>query len=185
MTPGASTSTAGLAQPAATEPAWEIAELFPNQGDLSECDYLLVTEHTNRLVEFTDGRIEVLDMPTFEHQRIVLFLINVLNAFIDARNLGSAIMAPLRVRLREGKYREPDVMFMLQRNIARAGNQYWDGADLVMEVVSDDDPKRDLQIKRMDYAEAGIPEYWIVDPKNKTISVLKLDGKQYVAHAEA
>ncbi|HTW94088.1 MAG TPA: Uma2 family endonuclease, partial [Tepidisphaeraceae bacterium] len=86
---------------------------------------------------------------------------------------------------REGKFREPDVMFMLQRNISRAGNQYWDGADLVMEVVSDDDPKRDLQIKRADYAEAGIPEYWIVDPKSKTISVLKLDGQQYVAHAEA
>jgi hypothetical protein len=37
------------------EPAWEIARLFPNQGDLSESDYLLVTQHTNRMAEFKNG----------------------------------------------------------------------------------------------------------------------------------
>jgi Uma2 family endonuclease len=180
-----STSKSAVAEIPVAEPAWEIAELFPYQGGLSESDYLFVTRNTNRLAEFTDGRIEVLKMPTLEHQRIVLLLINLLQSFIAPRGLGDAIMAPLRVKLREGKFREPDVMFMLQRNISRARNEFWDGADLVIEVVSEDDPKRDLEIKRGDYAEAGIPEYWIVDPRNKKISVLKLEGTQYVVHAEA
>lgn len=62
----------------------------------------------------------------------------------------------------------------------RQHEQYWDGADLVMEVVSPDDPNRDLIIKRQDYAEAGIPEYWIVNPLNKTVSVLTLVDGAYV-----
>ena len=51
-----------------------------------------------------------------------------------------------------------------------------------MEVVSDDDRRRDLEIKRREYATAGISEYWIVDPKLRSITVLVLDGKQYVEH---
>jgi Uma2 family endonuclease len=51
---------------------------------------------------------------------------------------------------------------------------YWDGADLVMEVVSPDDPARDLETKRREYAQAGIPEYWLVNPLDETIMVLTL-----------
>ena len=56
------------------EPAWEVALLLPAQGEWSEDDYLWLTDRTRRLVEFTDGRVEVLPMSTDEHQRIVLFL---------------------------------------------------------------------------------------------------------------
>lgn len=52
--------------------------------------------------------------------------------------------------------------------------QYWDGADLVMEVVSPDDPTRDLETKRREYAQAGIPEYWLVNPLDETITVFTL-----------
>jgi Uma2 family endonuclease len=153
--------------------------------NLTESEYLRETAHTNRMLEYDDGRIEAVPPPTLEHQDIVLILVIGLRSFVDSRGLGIAIMGPLRIKLRQGNFRQPDVMFMLERNKVRAGNEFWYGADLVMEVVSQDDPKRDLEIKRGDYAEAAIPEYWIVDPKSKTISVLKLDGKQYVVHAEA
>jgi Uma2 family endonuclease len=52
----------------------------------------------------------------------------------------------------------------------------------VLEVVSPDKPARDLIDKRHDYAEAGIPEYWIVNPLNQTIVVLALRGTTYVEH---
>jgi Uma2 family endonuclease len=166
------------------EPAWQIAELFPNQGDLSEGEYLFLTDHTKRVAEFSNGRIEVLAMPTLEHQEIVLFLVNLIRSFIGPRNLGRAIMSPLRLKLGEGKFREPDVLFVLQSNISKAGNRFWEGADLVMEVISEDDPARDLQTKRSEYADAGIPEYWIVDPRSKTISVLKLENGNYITFSE-
>src|SRR5580658_7731178 len=99
-----STSKSAVAEIPVAEPAWEIAELFPYQGGLSESDYLFVTRNTNRLAEFTDGRIEVLKMPTLEHQQIVFFLVAMLRSFAAAGNLGLAIMAPLRVKLRDGKF---------------------------------------------------------------------------------
>ena len=49
------------------EPAWEVALLFPAQGEWSEDDYLWLTDHTRCLVEFTDGHVEVLPMPTDAH----------------------------------------------------------------------------------------------------------------------
>ena len=67
-------------------------------------------------------------------------------------------------------------------NDARNADRYWTGADLVMEVVSASDPDRDLVAKRRDYAEAASPEYWIVDPRTKTITVLKLEAGEYVEH---
>jgi len=170
--------------PSTPEPAWDIARLFPDQGAWSEDDYLALD--TNHLVEFTDGRVEVLPMPKTSHQRIVQYLSNQLQSFASARNLGTALFAPLRVRLRGNKYREPDVVFMLAEHADRMGEDYWDGADLVMEVVSDDPEsrERDLERKRKDYASAGIPEYWIVDPLERKIVVLKLAGKSYAVHGE-
>jgi Uma2 family endonuclease len=170
--------------PSAPQPAWDIARLFPDQGAWSEDDYLALD--TNHLVEFTDGHVEVLPMPKTSHQRMVQYLSNQLQAFASARNLGTTLFAPLRVRLRKNKYREPDVVFMLAAHADRIGEDYWDGADLVMEVVSADPEsrERDLGPKRKDYAAAGIPEYWIVDPQERTIVVLKLAGKAYDVHGE-
>ena len=162
-------------------PAWEIAELFPEQGELSESDYLLLTDRTNRLAEFVDGKIEVLAMPTDEHQEIVLFLVNLLRAFAMKMKVGRALMAPLRVKVADGRFREPDVVFVMQPPAKRV-NRFWSGADLVMEVVSEDDPDRDWVAKRRDYAKARVPEYWIVDPQTLTITVLTLAVRSYKVH---
>jgi Uma2 family endonuclease len=163
-------------------PPWEIATIFPNQGQWSEGDYLLLP--TNHLVELSDGFVEVLPMPTMSHQRIVQFLSNLLLAFASAGRLGTVLFAPLRVRLWKDKYREPDIVFMLSAHAARMGEDHWEGADLVVEVVSEDDPDRDVVIKREEYARAGIPEYWIVDPRVARITVLPLDGEVYRVHGE-
>jgi Uma2 family endonuclease len=64
----------------------------------------------------------------------------------------------------------------------RRQNRFWLGADLVVEVVSPDKPERDLIDKRGAYAEAQIPEYWIVNPQSETITVLCLEGSAYVEH---
>jgi Uma2 family endonuclease len=170
--------------PSEPEPAWDIARLFPDQGSWSEDDYLELD--TNHLVEFTDGYVEVLPMPKTSHQQIVQHLSNLLLAFVSARSLGTVLFAPLRVRLRRKKYREPDVVFMLSEHADRMGEDFWLGADLVMEVVSDDPElrERDLVKKRSDYAKAGIPEYWIIDPDQRKVTVLKLDGRQYTVHGE-
>jgi len=164
------------------EPAWEVALLFPAQGEWSEDDYLWLTDHTRCLVEFTDGHVEVLPMPTDAHQRIVLFLYRALYAFLAVRGAGIILVAPLRLRVRTGRYREPDLLLLLSATDPRRSNRYWTGADLVLEVVSPDDPQRDLVRKRREYARAGIPEYWIVNPATEQILVLRLAETTYVEH---
>ena len=123
-------------------------------------------------------------MPTELHQMIVLYLYRALLAVLAAAKLGTVLVAPLRVRLWPGKYREPDIVVMLSTHAARRHDAFWEGADLVMEVVSDDDRRRDVETKRFEYARAGIPEYWIADPAHGRITVLTLEEESYVVHME-
>ena len=162
------------------EPIWDIAHLFPAQGFMDEEEYLALD--TNHLVEFSHGRLEVLPMPSLSHQRIVLFLIQLLTQFLNVHRLGEALISPLRVQLWPGKFREPDIVFMSDEHADRKTERYLIGADLVMEVVSPDNRQRDLVIKRREYAQAGIPEYWIVDPQEGEITVLTLAGGKYAVH---
>ncbi len=166
---------------AAPQPTWEVALLFPEQGNWSAEEYLALPG--NRLLEFSEGRLEVLPMPTTLHQWIVGFLYRALETFVWPK-LGLVLMAPLRVQLWPDKFREPDVVFMFKKHRNRVGEEFWKGADLVMEVVSDEpeDRRRDLVTKRLEYARAGIREYWIVDPRRKQITVLRLKGKKYTIH---
>jgi Uma2 family endonuclease len=158
-----------------------VLALLPDQGQVSEEDYLWLTGHTTRLLEFTDGYVEVLPVPTNTHQGIVLFLVRALLPYLDARG-GILRFAPLRLRLRPGKFREPDLMLLLDADDPRVEDRYWHGADLVLEVVGPDRPERDLVEKWRDYAEAGIPEYWIVNPQDRSITVLALGTGAYVEH---
>lgn len=161
-------------------PVWELARLYPTQGEWLEEDYLAL--HTNQLVEFSNGVLEFLEMPTFQHQLIVMYLHEMLQAHVRKYRLGIAMYSPLRIRVAPDKIREPDVAYFTAKKIPKNLVSPPQGADMVMEVVSpsDESRKRDLIQKRRDYAKAGIAEYWIVDPETATITVLALSGTKYV-----
>jgi Uma2 family endonuclease len=169
-------------KPKAGEPVWELARLFPNQGKWTVEDYLALD--AGRLVEYSDGFLEFLPMPTMAHQDILQFLFELLKAYVVRHRLGRVYVAPIPVRLGAREYREPDVFFVSTPRVEEAQGRYPSGADLVMEVVSGsrDDRQRDHVEKRRDYALAGIPEYWIVDPQEEVIIVLKLERSEYVEH---
>jgi Uma2 family endonuclease len=158
-----------------------LLEVLPKQGCWSEEEYLWLTDHTNQFVEYIDGHIEVLPTPTDKHQGILKLLILIFSAFVEPG--GTVRFAPLRLHIRDGKFREPDLLLVRDAKDPRRGNRFWTGADLTLEVVSEDRPERDLVDKRYEYAENGVPEYWIVNPENETITVLKLDKCAYVEHA--
>jgi Uma2 family endonuclease len=164
------------------EPVWEIARLYPAQGCWSERDYLDLD--TNQLVEFSHGYVEFLPMPKLSHQLIAMFLYGLLESFVTVGRLGTVVVAGYRVRLWEEKYREPEIIFVRSEHASWMREDYSDGADLVMEIVSGSpsDRDRDLVQKRWEYARAGIPEYWIVDPEEGRITVLTLAGAEYAEH---
>jgi len=158
-----------------------VLNLDPLQGLWTTEQYLRITDYSRRLLEFTDGRLEVLPRPTDRHQVVLEYLLAVLRAYIQPRG-GKVLFAPLRLQLRAGRFREPDLLLLRDAQDPRRQNAYWLGADLVLEVVSPDDPARDTQVKVVDYAAAGIPEYWIVHPEEATITVLRLNGDHYTEH---
>lgn len=163
------------------DPPWEVALLFPPQGQWTEAEYLALD--TNRMIELSDGCLELLPMPTVLHQLIVAFLYDALQAHVRTSGGGFVLCAPLPVRLRPGKFREPDVIYLQRGRVLDVRGQP-DGADLVMEVVSEgeENRRRDLETKRQEYAEAKIPEYWIVDPDEHRITVMTLEGSGYRVH---
>ena len=174
------TSTAPTEQRVVADPLREL-DLDALQGLWTEEQYLRLSEQTNRLIEFTDGVLEVLPLPNRQHQLIQGFLYRVLFALMQQAG-GVVVFAGLPVRLRPGKDRQPDVLLLLNRGDSRNQADFWWGADLVIEIVSPRNHQRDLRTKRREYAEAGIPEYWIVNPLDETITVLTLAGKAYAEH---
>jgi Uma2 family endonuclease len=156
-------------------------DLLPLQGLWTEDQYLKLSGQTNRLIEYTNGVIEVLPMPTRKHQVILALLYELCVAFVRPRG-GKVLFSPLRVRITPHHFREPDLVVLIDADDPRNQEAIWFGADLVFEIVSPDHPSRDTVEKRRDYAEAAIPEYWIVDPIDETITVLVLDGDTYSEH---
>ena len=162
----------------------KITRMFSGRAASTEEEYLALG--INRVIEYSDGCLEVPALPTESHQDILIFLFEALRAFVQAGRLGKVLLAARPVRLWSRKYREPDILFMKVENAHRRHEKYWDGADLVMEVVSADpkDRERDLVTKRHEYTRAGIPEYWIVDPLEQRILVLTLGGDVYDVYGE-
>ena len=164
------------------EPAWALATLFPAQGAWSEDDFFqMEAEH---FIELVDGCIEVLPMPTWLHQRIVLWLARQMGDWSTTHRLGEVLIAPLPLKLFPGTIREPDILLAERTASGAVPARYPSTALLVCEVVSEggEARTRDLVDKRRDYARAGIAEYWIVDPAEKIITVLVLDGTEYREH---
>src|SRR5919202_5541054 len=98
-----------------------VLDLAPIQGLWTEEQYLRLTDGSRRLLEFTDGSIEVLPMPTDKHQVISRFLFLTLFSFVQQLG-GTVLYAPLRVRIREGKFREPDLLLLRDAGDPRLQN---------------------------------------------------------------
>ena len=151
-----------------------VVDLLPAPGEWTEAEYYPFSEQ-GRLVELSDRNLEVLDPPGDVHQLILLRRSFALHAFVTANKLGRVCFAPLPIRLWSGKVREPDLMFMSAAHTSRIGN-YWGVPDLAVEILSPGTAHKDREIKRREYAKAGVVEYWIIDPEVLVIDVKRDSG---------
>ena len=117
--------------------------------------------------EWVDGEVTVFMPPSVLHQRVVGFLYVLLSWYARRFNLGEVLMAPLEMLILDGRSsREPDLLFVARAHADRiTGIRIVGPADLVVEVVSDESVIRDRREKLADYQQAGIPEYWLLDPR--------------------
>jgi Uma2 family endonuclease len=134
----------------------------------------LVDEDT--LAEWVDGAIIVTSPANLRHQEIGRFLVTTLGLLTDIHALGRVVGAPFQMKLpRSG--REPDVLYIANAHLDRLTPTYLDGpADLVVEVISPDSVHRDRETKFAEYQEAGIPEYWLLDPQAEQAEFYRLNA---------
>jgi len=150
--------------------AQEVIDRLPEAAPPSRMtfeEWLALDGDEGPLTEWVDGEVIVFEMPTELHQALAMFLARLFGDFLEIHPIGRAYFAPLPMRLRSRPSgREPDILFVRTEHLDRFVGGYLGGpADLVVEIVSDDSVTRDARDKRAEYAAAGIPEYWILDPR--------------------
>lgn len=153
-------------------------------GAWTEAAYFALPE-TNYIVELSEDHLLVHEMPGLEHQRVVGDLVFTLGTWSRTGGHGEVFHAPMPIRLWEGKIREPDITFYAAGSEGRYHVQYADPPDLATEVLSPSTRHIDREEKAAEYAEAGVTEYWIVDPEGRSIEVLTDAGPEgYTSHRQ-
>jgi len=119
------------------------------------------------LAEWVNGEVVKYTPASLAHQRILTFLAQVMGAYVESKELGLVIPAPFQMKLSKSG-REPDLMFVAVEHLDRLRETHLEGpADLVVEILSPESMARDRGEKFYEYAEAGIPEYWLIDPEGE------------------
>jgi Uma2 family endonuclease len=133
--------------------------------------------------EWVAGEVTVFMPPKIAHQRLKNLLSTLMTDFVATFDLGEILTAPCEMLLVPGHIaREPDILFVAREHLVRLTEDRLQGpADLAVEFLSDSSVRRDRDVKFYEYQAAGIPEYWIFDPRRKKERVdfyqLGPDGK--------
>lgn len=128
--------------------------------------------------EWIDGEIHIMAPASSTHQRIALFLSNVVSLWVEQRWDGEVFPPPFQMKLERG--REPDLLVVQEERRDRIRESYLEGpADLVVEIVSAESAARDRGEKFSEYEEGGVEEYWIIDPIREQLEVYHLEDGRY------
>ena len=124
--------------------------------------------------EVIGGELFVTPAPTPLHQEITGRLSDLLRPFVRQHRLGRALSGPIDILFAEGDYLEPDFIFVRQDRVGLFTKRGFEGApDLVIEIVSTGTMARDRGLKRQRYAQFGVAEYWVLDPRAKRVEIYR------------
>ena len=130
--------------------------------------------------EWADGKVFDMGDASFEHNDLQGWIFMVVRGFVKSRRLG-VVCWENRMRLADPlRHRLPDIYFVSEARKGIIGKARIDGpVDLAVEIVSPEYAEHDYVTKFREYERAGVGEYWIVDPQNRTFACYHLaeDGK--------
>jgi Uma2 family endonuclease len=130
--------------------------------------------------EWVDGEVFELSPENIDHVGVAGFLHHLLAEFVEQRGLGRVMQGFL---MKTGSHlagRVPDILFLATGHEGCLRRNYVDGpADLAVEVVSPDSVSRDREVKRREYQEGGVPEFWLIDPLANRATFLFLEDGAY------
>lgn len=163
-----------------TSPVPPRSASWPAQGEWTYDDYRRLPDDGWRY-EVILGRLHMSPAPRPKHQRAVGRLHLAISRFVEERRLGEVFLAPIDVLLPGlASPVQPDLSFLRESRLSTVTDEAIEGApDLVVEVLSRSNWLTDRRDKLEIYARAGVAEYWIVDPDERTIEVFGLQGQTY------
>ncbi len=158
------------------------AELAAGRKRFTYDDYRRLPEGAP--YQLIGGELVMTPSPTPYHQLICSKLQLHLAGFVFARHLGIVLTAPVDVYLEETETYQPDLLYISNKRLSIVEETRINGApDLVVEILSPGTGYYDLRSKFKVHENSGVREYWIVDPKIKSVQVFYLcEGKFALDH---
>jgi Uma2 family endonuclease len=154
---------------------------LPAQGEWTYEDYLRLPDDGWRY-EVLKGTLSMSPAPTPKHQGTLARLVFLVQTYLAAHPVGRVYFAPLDVLLPGGLATpvQPDLVFLRNERRNLVTERAIEGApDLIAEVLSPSNWLTDRREKFEIYAEAGVLEYWILDPRGATVEVFTLQDGAY------
>jgi Uma2 family endonuclease len=143
--------------------------------DVSAEDYM--AQHAAHFREWVEGVVIDVSPVTLKHDEIVGYLRELLRSYFALNRIGLVVGAPVVMQLDSmHSRREPDLQVILKSNPAQKAMAAIIGpADICIEVVSPESLKRDYGDKFGEYQDAGVKEYWLIDPLRNTATFYRLN----------
>ena len=147
---------------------------------------------TKQRYEIVDGVLTMPPGPTPTHQWIMMELAVRLREFVNERDLGVVLAAPVDLVIQRDplRTRQPDILYLSAERTGIRGPaelrelQFLEiPPDLVSEVLSPSNTRRDIEDKLEDYRQIGVKECWLISPEAETIEVLRLSAGEAVTEA--
>lgn len=140
--------------------------------------YDFVTEDMK--AEFINGEVIIHSPVTVDHASVSFNLASLLHFYTTLNNSGKVTHEKLMIALTRNNY-EPDICFFSPAKAKKLKDdqKLCPAPDSIVEVISRSTEKIDRGVKFEDYALHDVKEYWIIDPKHKTIEKYILVNKKY------
>jgi Uma2 family endonuclease len=152
----------------------------PPQGEWTYEDYARLPDNGMRY-EVIEGDLYMSPAPRPKHQEVIVALLGHLLEYLKQKPIGKILVSPIDVILPDlANPVQPDLVFISKEQSHIVKEQFIEGVpDLIVEVLSPGNPAHDRRIKFRIYAQAGVPEYWIIDPEAGTVEINLLRGEAY------
>lgn len=152
----------------------------PASARMSADEYIASPQsaHKSDLIE---GVFVMASPASLDHATVQQFMITTLSNFVSRHRLGMVLGENAAYRLNDDNVYQPDVSFLSNARLQLAGEVYVRGTpDLAVEIISSSSRRYDAFEKRINYARAGVQEYWLVDPIERSVAIYGLEQDQFV-----
>jgi Uma2 family endonuclease len=172
-------AAAAAALPKAPKPK----EIKPKDKRLTYRDYARLTPPDSGNYELHDGQIIHMPSPTPFHQDIAGYLYRKMADFAETNKIGKVYIAPLDTLFDRFNTFQPNVLYISKERLGIIGKKKIEAApDLVVEVLSGGNSRKEMLHKRHTYEVFGVKEYWLINPEKETVTQYVLEDGEFEQH---